>query len=332
MKKNTAVNFIKFSLMCFIFFSFIGFIPMPANAVEDPIIFQPQIGIPGFDKATPLTENNTSYIAKLIKAFYDYGLSIGGILAALVLMAGGLIWLTSGGSSDKITQAKGLMIGSITGLGLLFGAWIILNTINPYLLEFKIRDIKGVVAVFIADGDDGIIDGIGSLPKDAEIKYKCLGEDQTCSDTNPPSTQLDLSICINKLGGYTSNMCGTSAPLTQEACCATSDEINKEMAKQCINKPAGTYCKPTPTSGEKAGYCHDNKCDGAKVCCLCGQGCVGSHCIYASCRNDISAAECSSWCTNGWVGWSAYYYAGGSSNYTCTGGIKSNCEAASGTW
>lgn len=145
MKKKTAVNFIKFSLTSFIFFSLISFVPMPASAaIEDPIVFEPQIGIPGFNTDTTLSENNTSYIIKLIKAFYDYGLSIGGILAAVVLMAGGLIWLTSGGSSDKITQAKGLMIGSIVGIALLFGAWIILNTINPNLVNLKVTDIRTI--------------------------------------------------------------------------------------------------------------------------------------------------------------------------------------------
>ncbi|MCF7860148.1 pilin [Patescibacteria group bacterium] len=150
MKKKTAVNFIKFSLISFIVFSFIGVLPVQADdwiglpTIEDPIIFQPQVGIPGFDTSTPLSESSTGYIGTLIKAFYNYGLGIGGILAAVVLMAGGLIWLTSGGSSDKITQAKSLMIGSVTGLLLLFGSWIILNTINPNLINLKVQSIHNI--------------------------------------------------------------------------------------------------------------------------------------------------------------------------------------------
>jgi len=150
MKKNKALNFIKFSLISFLALTFLGTIPAQADdwvglpTIEDPIVFQPQVGIPGFNTTTNMNESSTTYIGQLIKAFYDYGLSIGGILAAVVLMAGGLIWLASGGSSDKITQAKGLIIGSITGLGLLFGAWIILNTINPNLINFKIQSIQNI--------------------------------------------------------------------------------------------------------------------------------------------------------------------------------------------
>jgi len=54
-----------------------------------------------------------------------------------VLMGGGLLWLTSGGNDAKITQAKELIVGSVSGLVILFGSWVILNTINPALLELK---------------------------------------------------------------------------------------------------------------------------------------------------------------------------------------------------
>ena len=143
MKRNKTLNFIKFALISFIALSFLRITPVQAINIEDPIIFKSQVGIPGFDAATTtMNESSITYIAQMIKAFYDYGLAIGGILAAIVLMAGGLIWLTSAGSSDKITQAKGLIIGSITGLGLLFGAWIILNTINPNLIDLSIADVR----------------------------------------------------------------------------------------------------------------------------------------------------------------------------------------------
>ncbi|MDD2680525.1 MAG: pilin [Patescibacteria group bacterium] len=148
MKKNKALNFIKFALVSLIAFSFLGLMPAQ-SAIGDPIVFEPQIGIPGFNATTTMTARSTTYIGQLIKAFYDYGLAIGGILAAVVLMAGGLIWLASGGSSDKITQAKGLIIGSISGIGLLFGAWIILNTVNPDLINFRIKTLTNIEPINI---------------------------------------------------------------------------------------------------------------------------------------------------------------------------------------
>lgn len=291
MKNAKVFNLIKLGLIIFTFFGFFLFFPGTDPIVmagpilpdiKDPLIFKPEIGLPGLvDKGQQITLSNkdTSYIAQMVKGFYNYGIGIAGILAAIVLMAGGIIWLTSAGSSEKISQAKGLITGSLTGLLLVFGSWLILKTVNPYLVDFKIRDIKGVVPIFIEDGKDGVVDGVGSLPADTVIKFVCLGRDQTCLDTSPPSIQLDISICKKKLGYKFS--CDQSSSLPMITCCATSEEINKEMNQRCVNKEKGTHCQVTPTDTSFSGFCHDNKCDGEKICCLCGQGCVVTGlCLY----------------------------------------------------
>ncbi|MBN2884660.1 C40 family peptidase [Patescibacteria group bacterium] len=82
------------------------------------------------------------WIAQLIQYLYTFGLGIGGILAAVVLMAGGLIWLVSAGDVTKITQAKSLIVGSITGLMILFGSYILLTQINPNLVVLKPLSLK----------------------------------------------------------------------------------------------------------------------------------------------------------------------------------------------
>jgi hypothetical protein len=116
-------------------------------AIGDPLTFEPQVGIPGLwgaQEVITLKNNDTSYIANMVKGFYNYGIGIAGILAAIMLMAGGLIWLTSAGSSDKITQAKNLMSGSVIGLVILFGSWMLLRTINPALVDFRITIIDTI--------------------------------------------------------------------------------------------------------------------------------------------------------------------------------------------
>lgn len=119
-------------------------------SVKNPIVFQAQTTIPGvFTKGEkiPIKKQDTSFIADMIKNFYSYGIGIAGILAAIMLMAGGLVWLTSAGSSDKISQAKNLMSGSIVGLALLFSSWIMLRTINPALVDFRITSIHTIEKV-----------------------------------------------------------------------------------------------------------------------------------------------------------------------------------------
>ncbi len=93
-----------------------------------------------------INEDGSSYISvpwisEYLLALYNYGLSITGILAALVLMAGGVLWLISAGDASKITQSKELISGSLTGMLILFCSYIILYQINPALTTFKSIDM-----------------------------------------------------------------------------------------------------------------------------------------------------------------------------------------------
>lgn len=84
------------------------------------------------------------WIAEYINGIYKYGFGIAGILAAIMLMAGGVIWLTSAGDASKIGQAKNLITGSVIGLIVLSTSYIILETINPELTNLKHITIKGI--------------------------------------------------------------------------------------------------------------------------------------------------------------------------------------------
>ncbi|HNU81212.1 MAG TPA: D-alanyl-D-alanine carboxypeptidase family protein [bacterium] len=89
------------------------------------------------------------WIAEYIQIIYQYGLGVGGILAAIVLMAGGVLWLVSAGDVSKISQAKDLIIGSITGLIILFGTYLILSQINPELTTLKSISVKMIDRIII---------------------------------------------------------------------------------------------------------------------------------------------------------------------------------------
>ncbi len=108
---------------------------------EQDITFTPQVALPGFGERTLSSDSGTLFIAQYVQAIYNYGISIGAILATVVLMAAGVVWLTSGGSQSQIGRAKEMITGSLVGLSLLFGSWIILNTINPALVDFRISGI-----------------------------------------------------------------------------------------------------------------------------------------------------------------------------------------------
>ena len=132
----------------------------PASAsliIDKSIEYKPQIQLPvpgsGLDQKTIAVGDfkdgrmTSDLLAKYIKAVYDYGIMIAGILAAIVLMGGGILWLTSGGNDSRITQAKEMIIGSLTGLAILFTSWVLLNTINPELLKMKTISLNVVTKI-----------------------------------------------------------------------------------------------------------------------------------------------------------------------------------------
>jgi len=125
-------------------------IPKKTQAAD--IRFTPQVEIPDskFKKVEcdPKTMTKEEYekcgytvtgktIGEYIQAIYNYAIGIVGILAAVVLMFGGVIWLTAGGSQEKVKEAKAWIGASLSGLILLLGSYMILNTINPDLVSFK---------------------------------------------------------------------------------------------------------------------------------------------------------------------------------------------------
>lgn len=110
-------------------------------------VFSPQITIPGSDfqaGKTITVSNNTATIANYVKAIYKYLIGIIGIVACIMLMVGGIVWLTAGGSPEKVKQAQEYIIASLTGLVLALGSFMILGTINPALVNFNISTIKPV--------------------------------------------------------------------------------------------------------------------------------------------------------------------------------------------
>lgn len=77
------------------------------------------------------------WIGEYVQAIYNYGLGIAGILAAIVLMAGGVVWLISAGDASRVSLAKELISGSVTGLIILMASYVLLIQINPELVNFK---------------------------------------------------------------------------------------------------------------------------------------------------------------------------------------------------
>jgi len=63
------------------------------------------------------------------KWYFNFVLPLGSILAGIVVLIGGIVYITSGGDSTKTGKAKELIFGALTGLIILICASLIIRTL-----------------------------------------------------------------------------------------------------------------------------------------------------------------------------------------------------------
>ncbi len=52
-----------------------------------------------------------------------------GAIIILVFVIGGVFWIISGGSAERVKKGQTIMVGALIGLGFVFGAWMIVHMI-----------------------------------------------------------------------------------------------------------------------------------------------------------------------------------------------------------
>lgn len=77
---------------------------------------------PDFGEHTGLGQADLQQtIASLIRV----GLTFLGVIAVVIMLYGGFKWMTAGGTEERVTEAKRLMIAGVIGLGIILSAYAI---------------------------------------------------------------------------------------------------------------------------------------------------------------------------------------------------------------
>ncbi|MBI4449614.1 D-alanyl-D-alanine carboxypeptidase family protein [Candidatus Uhrbacteria bacterium] len=87
------------------------------------------------------------WIGDYIAALYRWAVPVGAVLATIVIMVAGVVWLTSGGAGS-LSTAKDWITNAVLGLLLLVGSYVILNLVNPDLIRFaqlRITIVKPII-------------------------------------------------------------------------------------------------------------------------------------------------------------------------------------------
>ena len=89
-----------------------------------------QLGIE-YGTATGLgTQDVRSTIAQIINVL----LGLLGIIAVVIIVAGGFIWMTSGGNEEKVEKAKSMIFMGIIGLAIILSAFAIAQFVISQLI------------------------------------------------------------------------------------------------------------------------------------------------------------------------------------------------------
>ena len=64
-------------------------------------------------------------LIETITGIIKIGLSLLGIIAVVIILAGGFKWMTAGGNEEKVTEARKMIISGVIGLAIIMSAFAI---------------------------------------------------------------------------------------------------------------------------------------------------------------------------------------------------------------
>lgn len=114
-----------------------------------------KINIPGLNFSKPQVtqgDDGGTYIqipliGEYIKALYRYGIAAAGIVAVVIIINAGFLWIRSAGSAEVIQQQKQSIEKAVIGLIIAVASYTILFAINPKLTEFQNLKVQYIASV-----------------------------------------------------------------------------------------------------------------------------------------------------------------------------------------
>ncbi|MBX4187409.1 MAG: hypothetical protein KW802_04140 [Candidatus Doudnabacteria bacterium] len=114
---------------------FIGFSPLIAAA---------QTVNPCTVDAVRGNANKASALPKCVNQIYVWSLGLGVLLALLMMVLGGYYLMTAAGNAEQATKGKEFITSALIGVVILFCAFLLLNQINPDLVNFNLDSLNGL--------------------------------------------------------------------------------------------------------------------------------------------------------------------------------------------
>ncbi|MBI4090033.1 MAG: hypothetical protein HY421_01395 [Candidatus Kerfeldbacteria bacterium] len=113
------------------------------------LTFTPNVPIPGlFEQSQPVDE---SLFGRYVSNFYVFFAGVAGILAVVMMMWGGFHYITAAGNPQRMNEGKEIISNAVIGLVLLLTSYLLLNTVNPRLIQLRVPSLQYIQQVLVAD-------------------------------------------------------------------------------------------------------------------------------------------------------------------------------------
>lgn len=203
----------------------------------EAIKFTPEVTIPGskFVAGQEITlADSTKPLAEYIIAILKYAIGIIGIISAIVLMLGGVKWLTAAGNSSAVSESKTMIVSSLTGLILTIGSFLLLSTINPNLTTLKITPVKRIQYIGLEMGCCEKTDEQGNITTATISKDECAVIDYATTKFFKDQV-AEANKCVDITGCCLLDI-GTQTGLFEWPWGDDQVCINKVLKKDCTEK------------------------------------------------------------------------------------------------
>lgn len=259
-----------------------------------PIPPELQVSIPGFGKFSDVTCDDPDtpcqfpWIGEYIKAIYDYGTAVVGILSVIVMMIGGVIRLTAGGNHSQISQGNTYIKSSILGVIFTLCSYMILFIVSPNLTILQPVNISYI-------DPEELDDIIEPIPFETVEKIKNYPQNSGKIDTNSsnwvpvPHDKNNLGIWLKHGSGSEKSSQASVEALKKAAQCwkskGTNNSIRISDASRSLGEQQALYksncvgkakCSP-PTCNPYNGLCPHTSGGAFDAWACIGSDCVGKN-------------------------------------------------------
>ncbi|MEX1014478.1 MAG: hypothetical protein WDZ80_04940 [Candidatus Paceibacterota bacterium] len=189
-------------------------------------------------------------IGSFINDIYNTALGVGGIAAVAVIVYGSIYLTISGASPDKQKEGRDIITAAIWGVVLLFGAYVVLNTINPQLVELSSPRGPQLTPTTTSLGPN--FEGQGCMSEVSQsIKDECSPQGVYVEGGAIPSCETGYAYCIDPTGDYSDEFGCYDAPQGEEGTKTKVGDVSCDPSGTPVCDGGKLVCEDPPGSPEQ---------------------------------------------------------------------------------